>query len=259
MTSGVQTGAGSRSLSFLEQYFSVLERHLREIRDTQAEALVRTVEAMVESVRRGGVIHLFGAGHSQLMVEEVWYRAGQLACISPLFDQGLWPHNSPRKGSRLERLEGYGRTLMAGHDLRAGEVLVVVSNSGRNAVPVEVALEGRERGLVVVALTSLAYSSSVTSRHSSGKRLFELADIVIDNLGPPGEAAVPLPSGIPAGATTTVTNAAILNGVLVEVAATFEAAGAQAPVFRSGNLDDSRERNLRLQEQYADRVPLFRF
>jgi uncharacterized phosphosugar-binding protein len=245
-------------VEYLREYFAVLGRHMEKILSSQSEVMEQAVKAMVECVRRGGVIHVFGAGHSQLVVEEVWYRAGQLACVNPLFDQNLWPHNGPRKGSRLERLEGYGRAVLADQDLRPGEVLVAVSNSGRNAVAVEAALTAKERGVTVVALTSLEYSKSVQSRHSSGRRLFEVADIVIDNQGIPGEAAVRLPGGARAGATTTVTNAAILNAILVQVAGELARQGVEPPLFQSANLDTSSEHNLRLLDRYSDRIPLYK-
>jgi len=245
-------------MEYLKQYFAAVESHLKSILAGQMPAIRRAVDAIVQSVAHDGVVHVFGAGHSQLLVEEVWYRAGQLACVNPLFDQDLWPHNGPRKGTGLERLEGYARALLAEHDLRPGEVLIVVSNSGRNAVPVEAALVGKERGLTVVALTSLQYSRSVPSRHSSGKRLFEVADIVLDNQGVPGEAAVRLPNGLQAGPTTTVTNAAILNAVLAEAAGELAERGIDPPVFQSANLDVGPDHNRRLLERYSGRVPLYR-
>lgn len=244
--------------TYLTTYFDRIREDLDRILEAQRDLLQQVADRITESVKQGGVVHILGAGHSQLMVEEVWYRAGQLACVHPLFDQGLWPHNGPTKGSLFERREGYARDMLAREDLRSGEVMFVVSNSGRNAVPVEAALIGKERGLFVVALTALAYSRSVPSRHSSGKRLFEVADVTLDNFGVEGEAVVELPGGLKAGASTTVTNAAILNGILAQVAGNLAAGGETPPVFVSANLEADPQHNQRLLERYSGRVPLYR-
>jgi len=221
--------------------------------------MAEAARLITESVNQGGVVHVFGCGHTQILVEEVWFRAGQPAFVSPMFDQGLWPHNGPHKGSALEKLEGYGRLLFESHDTRPGEVIIILSNSGRNPVPVEVAMAARERGLKVVAVTSMDYTTRVTSRHSSGKKLYELADVVIDNAGPEADAAVAVP-GLKqkAGPSTTITNAAILDSIFVQVVANLAAAGREPPVFISANLDLPPDTNERLLAPYTGRVKYYK-
>jgi uncharacterized phosphosugar-binding protein len=259
-SSDSSSGGGVRpEVRFAHTYFTTITSLLDRVWRTQERAIAQAVAAITECVKGGGLVHVFGCGHTQLLVEEVWFRAGQPAFISPVFDQGLWPHNGPHKNSALEKLEGYGRILFDSHDARAGEVAVVLSNSGRNPVPIDVALAAKERGLTVVGITSMDYTTRVTSRHPSGKKLYEVVDIVIDNAGPEADAAIAIP-GLrqKAGPCTTITNAAILNSILVQVSANLTAMGKEAPVFISANLDLPADTNERFIAPYVDRVKYYK-
>jgi uncharacterized phosphosugar-binding protein len=131
----------------------------------------------------------------------------------------------------------------------------VISNSGINAVPVEVALLSKEAGLTVIALTSMAHSRTVASRHSSGRKLYEVADIVIDTHGFPGDAAVALPGGkLRSGATSTVVGAAIIEAITVQAAALLDARGVAPPVLVSANVPEGDAHNLALYERYRPRL-----
>lgn len=241
-----------------KDYFKNLHGLLNRIEATQGDAMSKAVAAMTEAVANGGVVHVFGCGHTQILVLEVWFRAGQPAFVSPLFDANLWPQNGPAKGSDLEKLPGYGTILASHHDALAGEVAIILSNSGRNPTPIEVALNFKERGLTVVAITSLDYATNVPSRDASGKRLHEIADIVLDNAGPAGDASMPLPDGRRAAPVTTITNAAILGGLMLETDLALAARGIEPPVFTSANLDTDLSRNARYAEKYSERVKYFK-
>jgi uncharacterized phosphosugar-binding protein len=141
------------------------------------------------------------------------------------------------------------------YDVQAGDVIIVISNSGRNAAPVEMALEAKERGLVVVALTSLAHARSVPPKHASGKRLNEIADIVLDNQGVPGDGILKLEGLQPrVGPTSTVMGAIILNAIMVQAVTYILEAGGTPPVAFSANLDGAEEYNADLVRQYRGRV-----
>lgn len=239
-------------------YFKNLHALLDRIETTQTDAMEKAVAAMTEAVAKGGVIHVAGCGHTQILVLEVWFRAGQPAYVSPLFDANLWPQNGPAKGSDLEKLPGYGTILARHHDARPGEVAIILSNSGRNSTPIEMARNFKERGLTVVAITSLEYANSVPSRDPSGKRLHEIADIVLDNAGPAGDATMPLPDGRKAAPVTTITNAAILGSLLLETDLALAARGIEPPVFTSANLDTDLSRNERYAEKYYPRVKYYK-
>src|SRR4028119_2157932 len=208
------------------------------------------------------------------MAEEAFWRAGGLVPVHPILDPNLTLLGGLRT-SPLERLEGYARVLLAGEDLRPGEVMVVFSNSGINALPLEVALAAKEAGLGVVTVTSLAHSESVEPRHSSKRRLFELADVSIDTHIPTGDAAVDLsglaggpgasvaaaaPGGRGGGAgrhrvapLSTASGALVWNALVAEVAYLRAVAGAEPSFFISQNVPGGDEANEALISRYRPR------
>ena len=165
-------------------------RLIEAVARSQARNLERVAQVIFTSLRGGGVFHVFGSGHSHALAEEAYHRAGGLVPVNAIQEVFLTPLTPPGTSSQLERMPGLAKTILDSHDLRPGEVVMVISNSGINAVPIEVALETKSRGLTVVALTSRRHSQGMPSRHASGKRLFEIADIVLDNCGEPGDAGV---------------------------------------------------------------------
>lgn len=241
-----------------KKYIEKIKELIERIETTQWNQIEKAASMIVDVIAAGGVIHVFGAGHTHVLATEMFCRAGGLASVSPVVDPDMMVYFGPNKGSLLERLEGFGRVLFETHDARPGELVIVVSNSGRNPAPIEIALAAKERGLKVIALTSMAFSQEVASRHSSGKRLFEVADLVIDNCSPIGDAIVEL-EGLTGrvGPTTTVTNAIILNTIVTQVAANLLEKGISPPILLSGNLDVSREHNNRLRDQYRSRIRFY--
>ena len=239
----------------LDRYVEAAGHALGEVAATQGEAFEEAARLVAASVTAGGMLHLFGAGHSQLLALDAFLRAGGLACVNPILDPSL----SPAAGlevARAERTEGLAAAILAGEDLRPGEVVLVASNSGVNAVPVEVALGCRERGLRVVALTNLEQAKAAAPRHPSGARLHELADVVIDNRCPPGDAALALGSGERVGPLTTVVGAAVVAALCARVAELLGAQGRRPPVLASQNLDGGRpaEANAELLAPYLARA-----
>ena len=204
------------------------------------------------------MIHLFGCGHSHLLAEEAFWRAGGLPPVTPSPDPNLTSLGGSRT-SPLERLEGYARVLLTGEELRPGEVMVVFSNSGINALPVEVALAAREAGLRVVAVTSLAHGKSVEPRHSGGRRLLGLADVVIDTHVPAGDAAVDLselaggPGGHRVAPLSTAIGVLVWNALVAEVVNLRTVAGAEPSFFVSQNVPGGNEANEAQVSRYRRR------
>jgi uncharacterized phosphosugar-binding protein len=239
----------------LDRYVAAAGRVLGEVAATQGGALEVAARLTADSVAAGGMLHLFGAGHSQLLGLDAYVRAGGLACVHPILDPAL----SPATGlelARAEHTEGQGTALLEGEDLRPGEVVLIASNSGVNAAPVEVALGCRERGLRVVALTNLEQAKATAPRHSSGARLHELADVVIDNRCPTGDAALALASGDRAGPLTTVVGAAVVAALCARVAELLTERGHPSLVLTSQNLDGvpAAERNAEMLAPYLARM-----
>ncbi|HEU4396865.1 MAG TPA: sugar isomerase domain-containing protein [Actinomycetota bacterium] len=244
-------------MTAIDRYFESAEATLAEVAATQAETLETAARLVADSVAAGGVLHLFGAGHSQLVALDAFRRAGGLACVNPIVDPALAPAAGPDV-SRVERTPGHAATVLDGEDLRSGEVVVVVSNSGVNPVPVEVALGCRERGLQVVALTNVEQAKATAARHASGAKLHELADVVVDNRCPVGDAAVTLAGGDRVGPMSTVVGAAVIAALAARVAELLLDRGATSPVLVSQNLDgrDATERNQQLLRAYRGRTRL---
>lgn len=229
-----------------QSYFERAAEILAGVRQTQKEAIEKAAMAAAGVLERDGIIYLLGSGHSLLPAYEAHYRAGGLANVSVMYDPGF---------GMAERVSGYARTLWDKYRPEPGGILFIFSNSGRNALPLEMALLARENGLTVVGVTSLKHSTSVSSRHESGKRLFEVADIVIDNCGEAGDAAVEVP-GVAGkmGATSSIATIAIINSVLLGAAQEAVRRGVDVPVFISANLDGADEHNRKLLDRYRGRV-----
>ncbi len=242
-------------MSVVTAYARILEETLSAIFEAEAEGIERAAQLACDAIARGGVLHIFGTGHSHMVALEAFGRAGGLAAVNAIVDIALTAFNHGRDG-KLERLHGYAEVLLETEDLRPGEVVIVVSNSGINAAPIEFALGCKERGLHVVALTNLRHSRSSPSRHSSGLKLFELADVVIDDHGVMGDAAVALASGESVGPTSTVAGAAIINGITSRTAELLLLRGERTTVLISQNIQGMEDRNRALIDQYRIRSRL---
>ena len=241
----------------MNSFFDAACGVLDQIKATQSDAIAEAARLVSQSLVAGGVWHLFGTGHSHIISEEVYYRAGGLAPVNAILFPALMQHEGPATSTKLERLPGLARLILDKEDIRPGEVLTIVSNSGKNAVPVEMALLARERGIKTIALTSLAQSRAATLGAGQTHKLFEVCDVVIDNCGSPGDAAVPLPdSDLATGPTSTLANVAIIQQIVVEICLAFQAAGREAPLFKSANLPGGDEWNAKLIETYGARVNL---
>jgi uncharacterized phosphosugar-binding protein len=238
-----------------DQYLQSCREVLERISSSQSEPISRAASLIAERVAGGGIVYTFGTGHSHELAEEVAYRAGGVVPVSPILEPSLTGSTEVSKSEFLERLEGFAPHILDYHGVGHEDVLIIISNSGRNAVPVEMAIEARSRRIPVVAVTSLAYSREVSSRRADGKKLYEVADIVIDNCTPYGDAVVNLP-GVPqpVGPLSTVAGAALLHAVMVAVAERLVGKMSPVPVFWSGNLDGVTEKNRQMMGPYRDRV-----
>ncbi|OWR32636.1 hypothetical protein CDO73_03275 [Saccharibacillus sp. O23] len=240
-------------------YFDQIRKRLDRIEARQAAGLELAAAHTAESLIAGGIVHLFGCGHSHILTEEVFYRAGGLVPIRPIFYEPLMLHEGALRSSELERENGLAETFMRDQDIRPGEVAFVLSTSGRNPVPVDAARIAREKGAFAIGITSLEYSNSQPSRHSSGSHLFDAVDLVLDNYSAVGDAVLRHPEiPVPFTPTSTVIGAAMLNAIFARSAVIMAERGFEPPVFLSGNIDGADRRNLELVERYRERIPLLR-
>lgn len=205
-----------------------------------------------DAVAGGGLIYIFGTGHSHMLAEEGHYRAGGLAPVVPILASSLMLHEGAAASTKLERQSGLASAVLARYDIGAADALIVASNSGVNAVPVEAAVTAKAQGATVIAIVSRAYAAATPA--GSAGRLTDVADVVIDNKGPPGDALVDLGGGLRSGPSSTVAGAFILNAMLTE-AAELLGAGGVAPVYVSSNMPDSAAHNRSLVQLYRGRNP----
>ncbi|MFZ4451340.1 sugar isomerase domain-containing protein [Salibacterium aidingense] len=207
---------------------------------------------IADSIEEDGLLHIFGCGHSHLLAEDIFYRAGGLLPINPILESNLMLHGGAVKSSSMERLEGYAAPILDNYKVKAGEVLIVISNSGINNVPVEMAMAAKEKGLYVAALSSSSYNKE-TSRHKSGKKLIDFADALIDNGIPHGDALLDVPgTDIRMAPGSTVIGSYLLNTLMVLVSERFIEKGTEPPILVSGNIKGGMERNKSLLDKYKE-------
>jgi uncharacterized phosphosugar-binding protein len=237
-------------------YLEEMIRLLQEVAETQADAIERAAEAVAGAIEADHLIYVFGATHAGILAEELFYRAGGLVPVNPILPPGLVTNVRPSTlTSRLERLPGFAAEVLAELPIESGDVLIVHSVSGRNAAAVEMAQGARERGVFVIAVTSLTYSRSVQPRAAGMPRLFEVADLVLDNRAPVGDALIEI-EGLPqkVGPSSTVTGAAMLNAMVVRAAELLQQRTGDPPVFMSANLDGGDAYNQRWLQHYRGRL-----
>lgn len=243
-------------MNALNAYFDNLHDILRQVMDTQREAMETAAGWMAEATLVGRNLFAFGCSHAGLLAFELYYRTGGMATINPVRAPGLYLDVDPATmTSQIERLADYGRLIIDMQPLGEGDVLILHSVSGRNTVSVDAALRAREKGVRVIALTNMRTTTVVASRHPSGKNLYEVADLVIDNCGTMGDSSLDI-DGVPekVAPTSTAVGAAILNAVMARAVERVVQAGGVAPVFVSANLDGGDEHNRQMLAQYRDHI-----
>ena len=221
-------------------------------------AMKKASAEIFDSLGAGGVWHLFGSGHSSLRVEEAFHRAGGLVAVNPLTVVELSPLVNPAKNREAERSEGLTPKILQNHSVQKNEVIWIISNSGINPASVDIAIAAKAMGMRVWAITCVEHSLAANSRHSSGKRLFEVADSVLDTLLPPGDAILEISgaenSSYQSGAASLVVGSVLLHSVEELVIEKFVELGLVPPVYRSSNLPGGDEHNKSLEARYENRV-----
>ena len=236
-------------------YLTTVQELIGRAMDEHTEAAVATVARIAaDRISDGRVLYVFGASHAGLLVQALFYRAGGLVPVQPILPRALMLDHKPvTDTSVIERSPGIASTFLEDSTLGDGDLLLVVSVSGRNAVPVEMCLQAQRRGATVVALTALAYSASVTGREVP--RLFEVADHVIDLPASVGDAIISLGDDLPrVGPVSSAVGSAMLHGLMVEIASELLRRGIRPPVFASANLDSSAEWNAAQIAAWQDRL-----
>ena len=219
------------------RYLAIVGTLVARLATTEWPRIDAAATLMTEALAADRVIHAFGSGHSHMLAEELFYRAGGLVRVRPILFDGLMLHVSAPLSTALERLPGLAAALLDDHPMDAGDVLIMGSNSGSNAVAIELAQLARDAGVHTIALTSLGHATSARARTRVGPRLHEVAEVVIDNGGIVGDAAVDI-EGLPmrVAPTSTVVGAAIIETLVAEVVERLVARGVIPEIYRSSNV-----------------------
>ncbi|WP_281154134.1 SIS domain-containing protein [Streptomyces sp. HYC2] len=238
---------------FLDAAIGLLQR----VRDEEAERIAAAGTLLADTVAAGGRLFAFGAGHSSLAAQDLVYRAGGLALMNLLAVPGTVGVDvvPATLGSALERVDGLAIVVLDSSPLRSGDALIVISLSGRNALPVEMAAHARALGVRVIGVTSVAYATGTTSRHASGTFLKDHCDIVLDSKIAVGDAELTLDTvAAPFAPASTVVTSALLQAVMATTAGVLADRGIEPPLLRSGNVDGGHEWNGLIFDRYADRI-----
>ncbi|MCL2728439.1 MAG: SIS domain-containing protein [Actinomycetia bacterium] len=240
-----------------DRYFDAAVALLQRVRNEERAGIGAAATAVADAIAAGNRVFVFGAGHSSLPAQDVVYRAGGLALVNLLAVPGVVGVDvmPATLGSALERVEGLAGAALDTSPARSGDVLFVISLSGRNTLPIEMAQNARALGMTVIAVTSVAYTKETRSRHASGTFLKDHCHIVLDSKIAVGDGelvneAIPAPF---APASTVVTSA-LMQAVMATAAADLADRGITPPMIRSGNVDGGHEWNGRIFEEYRDRI-----
>ena len=227
---------------YLGQIVEILQRIEREERAKMTEA----AETVADVICRDGIIYTSGCGHSHLPCLDTFYRAGGLACVSPILDEDLMLHDGAAKSSRMEKMPGIAAEAFRRHHVMPNDLIVIISASGKNAAPVEMCECAKKAGVKLVTISSSAYIDH-------GAKLLSLGDIAVDCKVPYGDAVIDVGEA-KMGGLSTYASLFILNSILIDGAKKALAKGTVPPVYRSGNVEGGTAKNVALEERYFGRI-----
>ena len=243
--------------SFAKTYIGKIIDLLNRISSEEENNFNAAAKILADAIEGDGRIFAFGCTHSATTMQDIYQRAGGLAVINALFIPGLEALHTRPYGltSRIERLEGYAEIALDCSQIREGDVLIVVSVSGRNAIAIELAKIAQERNIRVIAVTGLDYSKSVKPRHPGGKNMYEYADVVLDNKAVAGDAILEAdglkPRFCPASG---ITSSAVLQCMIAATVEELLKRGVTPPIFMAANVDGTDEYNQKILSEYGNRI-----
>lgn len=230
----------------MSQVYGVVKDLIQQLETTETAAIESAAEVFADAIMAGGIIQAYGSGHSTAGALEITHRAG-----------GFIPTKNIKEpaGGIYESIEGVGSTFLKKVDIRKEDAVVIISNSGRNPFPIEMAIGAKARGAKVIAVTAVEASKGLTSKHSSGKNLYQVADVVLDNKVVSGDSTIDV-EGLDTKicGMSTVTTSILLQAVTLRAAEIMLERGFQPPIYKSQNIDGGREYNDALEEKYYHRL-----
>jgi len=235
----------------MDGYFEKNIAILQKIHSTQKAAMEKAAEMAARTIEKDGIVYIFGCGHSHLIAMDNFYRAGGLCNVCPMLDSDLMLHDGAAKSSSMEKMEGIAELVLRRYCLTDEDCLFIISTSGKNAVPVQMAQAAKKQGIPTAAVVSGAYFAD----KSSLPKLYECADLYIDNCVPHGDAVMEIAGcDTNMGSLSTVASAFIMQSVLLQAATLAAERGVKPPIYKSGNIPGGGEFNKGLIEQYQPRI-----
>jgi uncharacterized phosphosugar-binding protein len=256
LPSGAMPSTESRGSEYL---WNVTQK-LQQAESTQHAAIAKAGAMIADAYQHDRLIHVYGGGgHTVMMVCEMFFRAGGLANVNPVYGHDISPLCQAMKYIEIERTTGYGACLIRYYDLRKDDLLIVFHNIGFNPTTIDAAEEAKKRGAKIIAVSSSDWQNKLPKdhhiRHPSGKHLFEYADLCIDDANPYGDADYYVDGfDVPIAPTSTIVDAYIAHRMVIEAVAEMKRRGLEPPIFRSANLPGGDEFNAKLLERYRNRV-----
>ena len=236
-----------------QTYWQEVNAVVEYVMTTQGEKIEKAARLVADSLAQDGMLYVFGCGHSHMIGEDLFYRAGGTAAVCAMLDSDLMLHTGAAKSSVYEKMTGLAQPVFARYGITKKDVLLVVSTSGINSVPVEMAMCAKEQGIPVIAIVSGAYAQDA-SRHPSGKKLHDLGDVVLDNGVCHGDAAVEIGgSDMRVGPISTISSCLIAQSIVVQADENMWKSGVRPPVYVSGNISGGMEKNQELIQRYMPR------
>jgi len=243
-----------------KEYLKDVQKRLASVETHQAANLKKAGKMIADAIAQDRLVHVYGGGgHTVMMVCEMFFRAGGLACINPIFGHDISPLCQALKYLEVERTTGYGACLIRYYNVGRDDLLIIFHNIGMNPTTIDAAEEAKNRGAKIIAVSSSDWRKKLPLdhhiRHPNRKHLFEYADLCIDDENPFGDAVFRVKGfDVPVAPTSTIVDAYIAHRMVIETVAELVARGIEPPIFRSANLPGGDEFNARLLARYRDRV-----
>lgn len=233
------------------EYLDEIKKLIDKLSTEQNGQLNTAAKMVADVIAKDGIIHTIGTGHSQMVAMEMFGRASNIANVNAIMDDVVLLAGGARRSSKLEQISGLAEILWKNYKFVKSDLIIIISNSGRNALPIEMAMKAKEEGLNVIAITSLEQSKKYESRQKSKKKLYEIADLVIDNCVPSGDGVMQIDQKL-IGPASSVLGILIVNILTTEAIKINEKMGIDVPVFQSQNIDETN--NDALYKRYESRV-----
>lgn len=233
------------------EYIDEIKKLINKLSTEQDKQLKRASKMIADVIENDRIIHTLGTGHSQMIAMEMFGRASNIANVNAIMDDLVLLANGARRSGEIEQVSGLAEIIWNNYTIQKSDLMIIVSNSGRNAIPIEMAIKAKNNGLKVIAITSLDQSQKYDSRHKSGKKLFEIADLVIDNCVPSGDGVIKADKKL-IGPASSVLGILIVNTLTTEAIKINQQKGISVPIFQSQNIDETD--NETLFKRFASRI-----